>query len=72
MAGRDNLPESSALLVTVLLATLCLMSVERDFDHTVAAFIQVLLVLVLASSAIAIAQRRSAAVPISLSEQQSR
>ncbi len=65
---KNNLPERSALVVTVLLATLCIMSVERDFDHTVATVIQLLLVLVLATSVVAIAERRGSNLSISLSE----
>lgn len=67
---KRNLPERSALVVTVLLATTCVMSVERDFDHTVATMIQALLVLVLAASAVAIAERRSTVLPAPLSERQ--
>jgi hypothetical protein len=68
---KRNLPARSALVITVLLATLCGMSVERDFDHTVATLIQALLVLVLAASAVAIAERRSPELSTSLSERQS-
>jgi hypothetical protein len=67
---KRNLPESAALVITVLLATHCFMSIERDFDHTVAAYIQALIVLVLAAGAVAIAHRRTTALSPTLSERQ--
>jgi len=67
---KRNLPEPSALMITVMLAIHCFMSVERDFDHTVAAYIQALIVLVLAASVVAITQRRTTALSPSLSERQ--
>jgi hypothetical protein len=36
------------------------MSVERDFDHSVAAFIQIFLVLIVVAGVFALARRRSA------------
>jgi hypothetical protein len=52
----------------LLLGIQCFMSVERDFDYTVATVIQLLLVLVLATSVVAIAERRGSNLSISLSE----
>jgi hypothetical protein len=41
----------------VLVATQCAMSVERDFDNSIATFIQTLLVFVLVSGLLAVARR---------------
>ncbi|MFZ0039638.1 MAG: hypothetical protein WAK91_19590 [Candidatus Acidiferrales bacterium] len=65
---KRNLPERSALVITLLLGIQCFMSVERDFDYTVATVIQLLLVLVLVTSLVAIAERRNSNLAISLSE----
>jgi hypothetical protein len=45
--------------LTAFLATSCAMSVERDFDHVVAATCQMVLVVGLSTTVIAIAERRS-------------
>ena len=46
---KSHLPPYCAAAVTVLVATQCAMSVERDFDNSIATFIQTLLVFVLVS-----------------------
>jgi hypothetical protein len=56
---KGYLPEFSAAAVTVLVATQCAMSVERDFDNSLSTFIQTLLVFVLTAGIIALARRRS-------------
>ncbi len=42
-----------AAAITVLVATHCAMSVERDFDHSVAAFIQIFLLLIVVAGLVA-------------------
>lgn len=56
---KAHLPAFSAAAVTVLVATHCAMSVERDFDHCVATFVQILLVFVLVTGLIALARRHT-------------
>jgi hypothetical protein len=57
---KRHLPAFCAATITVLLATQCAMSVERDFDHTVATFLQTLLVFVFAAGLVAVSRRRAA------------
>ena len=47
-------------LPILLVATQCAMSVERDFDNSIATFIQTLLVFVLVGGLLALARRGSA------------
>jgi hypothetical protein len=54
---KRHLPSFSAAAITVLVATHCAMSIERDFDHSVAAFIQILLLLVIVAGVIALVRR---------------
>jgi len=56
---KDHLPEFCAAAVTVLVATQCAMSVERDFDYSLSAFIQTLLVLVLIAGVMGLGRRRN-------------
>lgn len=56
---KRHLPTYGAAAITALVATHCAMSIERDFDHEVAAFIQVLLVLIFVSGLVALARRRN-------------
>ncbi len=46
---KGHLPPFCGAAITVLVATQCAMSVERDFDNSIATFIQTLLVFVLVS-----------------------
>jgi hypothetical protein len=55
---KKHLPPYCAAAVLPLLMTHCAMSIERDFDLTVATFIQMLLVTVLVSGAIAMVSGR--------------
>jgi len=57
---KGYLPVYCAAAITALVATSCAMSVERDFDHSVAAFIQTFLVLIVVGWLIALGRRRSA------------
>jgi hypothetical protein len=57
---KKHLPVHCAAAITALLATQCAMSVERDFDHSVATFIQIFLLLVVIAGMIALGRRRSA------------
>ncbi len=50
---KSHLPPYCAAAITVLVATQCAMSVERDFDNSIATFIQTLLVFVLVSGLVA-------------------
>lgn len=54
---KAHLPEFCGAAITLLVATQCAMSVEKDFDHSVASFIQTLLVFVLSAALIAVARR---------------
>ncbi len=56
---KGHLPPFFGAAVTVLVATQCAMSVERDFDNSLATFIQTLLVFLLAAGVIALIQRRN-------------
>ncbi len=62
---KAHLPEFSGAVITVLVATQCAMSVERDFDNSVATFIQTLVVFVLSGALIALARRRNADLGLS-------
>jgi hypothetical protein len=57
---KGHLPPFCGAAITVLVATQCAMSVERDFDNSIATFIQTLLVFVLVSGLLALARRGSA------------
>ncbi len=57
---KGYLPQHCAAGITVLVATHCAMSVERDFDHSVAGFIQIFLVLIVVGGVLALARRRNA------------
>jgi hypothetical protein len=54
---KRHLPSYCAAAVIMLVATQCFMSVERDFDNSVATFIQTLLVFMLVSGVVALARR---------------
>ena len=56
---KAHLPGFCGAAITVLVATQCAMSVERDFDNSIATLIQTLLVFVLAGGLLALARRRS-------------
>jgi hypothetical protein len=62
---KTHLPAFSGVAITALVATQCAMSVEKDFDHSVATFIQTLLVFVLAAALIALGRRRNADFAVS-------
>ena len=62
---KAHLPEFCGAAITVLVATQCGMSVERDFDNSLATFIQTLLVFILAAALIALARRRNADFAVS-------
>ena len=55
---KGYLPAYCGAAITVLVSTQCAMSVERDFDNSVATFIQTLLVFLLAAGVVALARRR--------------
>jgi hypothetical protein len=57
---KAHLPDFCGAAIAVLVATQCAMSVERDFDNSVATFIQTLVVFVLAAALLALARRRNA------------
>jgi hypothetical protein len=56
---KGHLPDFCGAAIVMLVATQCVMSVERDFNDFVAGFIQTLLVFVLAAGVIMLARRRS-------------
>lgn len=61
---KRHLPAFCAAAITAQVATHCAMSVERDFGHTLAAFIQAMLVLALSAGIVALSRRAvGAAVP---------
>jgi len=62
---KGHLPGYCAAAITALAATHCAMSVERDFDHSVAAFIQIFLVLIVVAGVFALARRRNADFEVS-------
>ena len=57
---KGHLPVFVAAAITALVATHCAMSVERDFDHSVAAFIQTFLVVIVVAWSVALGHRRNA------------
>ena len=57
---KAHLPAFCGAAITVLVATQCAMSLERDFDNSLATFIQTLLVFVLCAALIALARRHNA------------
>ena len=63
---KAHLPGFSAAAITCLVATQAAMSVERDFDNTVATFIQTVLVFTIVMSVIAMSRRQTTDVPHSL------
>jgi hypothetical protein len=56
---KGHLPAFCGAAITVMVATQCAMSVERDFDNSIATFIQTLLVFVLVAGVVALARRGS-------------
>ena len=56
---KAHLPPFCGAAVTALVATHCAMSVERDFDHSVAAFIQTFLLFIVVAGVVALARRGS-------------
>jgi hypothetical protein len=56
---KEHLPEFCGAAITVLVATQCAMSVERDFDNSLSTFIQTLLVFLLIAGVLALARRRN-------------
>ena len=62
---KAHLPDFCGAAITMLVATQCAMSVERDFDNSLATFIQTLLVFVLSAALIALARRRNADLGLS-------
>jgi hypothetical protein len=65
---KDHLPGFCRAAIISLVATQCLMSVERDFDHTVATFIQTLIVFLIAAGLVALSRRGSPQFALSLRE----
>ena len=63
---KRHLPAFDAAAITVLVATQCAMSIERDFDNSIATFIQTLLVFVLVSGVVALARRGHRTYPYPL------
>jgi hypothetical protein len=57
---KDHLPPFCAAAITALVATHCAMSIERDFDHSVAALIQIFLLLVVVAGVVALTSREPA------------
>jgi hypothetical protein len=55
---KGHLPVFCAAAITALLATSCAMSIERDFDHSVAGTIQIVLLLIVVAGLVALARRR--------------
>ena len=56
---KGHLAAFSGAAITALVATQCAMSVERDFDNSLATLIQTLLVFVLSAALVALARRRN-------------
>jgi len=63
---KDHLPEFCAAAVTVLVATQCAMSVERDFDNSLSTFIQTLLVFVLIAGVMRLGRRRNPELAVNI------
>jgi len=59
---KAHLPVYCAAATTALVATHCAMSVERDFDHSVAALLQIFLLFIVTAALIAMASRRDFAL----------
>ncbi len=57
---KSHLPPFAAAAVVVLVMTQCAMSVERDFDNSIATFIQTLLVFVIVAGVIALVRQDQA------------
>jgi len=57
---KSHLPPFAAAAVVVLVMTQCAMSVERDFDNSIATFIQTLLVFVIVAGVVALARQDQA------------
>lgn len=57
---KAHLPPFCGAAITALVAMHCAMSVERDFDHSVAAFIQTFLLFIVVAGVVALARRGSA------------
>jgi hypothetical protein len=55
---KGHLPAYSAAAITALVSTGCAMSIERDFDHSVAGLLQIFILLIVVSALIALARRR--------------
>jgi len=56
---KAHLPIYCAAGITALVATHCAMSVERDFDHSVAGLVQIFLLLIVVAWLVALVRRRS-------------
>jgi len=54
---KSHLPAFCAAAITALVATHCAMSVERDFDHSVAGLIQIFLLLIVVTAVVALVRR---------------
>ena len=54
---KRHLPSFCAAAVTTLVALHCALSVERDFDHSVAGLIQIMLLLIVVAGALALVRR---------------
>jgi hypothetical protein len=61
---KGHLPAFCGAAITVTVATQCAMSVERDFDNSIATLIQTLLVFVLVAGVVALARRGSHDYPL--------
>jgi len=57
---KSHLPPFAAAAVVVLVMTQCAMSVERDFDNSIATFIQTLLVFVIVAGVVALVREDQA------------
>jgi hypothetical protein len=57
---KAHLPAFCGAAITALVATQCAMSVERDFDNSLATLMQTLLVFVMCAALIALARRHNA------------
>ncbi len=60
---KSHLPPFAGAAVIVLVITQCAMSVERDFDNSVATFIQTLLVFVIVAGVVALVRQDEAGYP---------
>lgn len=65
---KRHLPSYCAAAVIMLVASQCFMSTERDFDNSVATFIQTLLVFVLVSGLVALARQDEARLAPEMTE----